>query len=424
MENGITYQQQYNAENRMYRVGVMSGDCDQPGTELSQVWEFVYDGNGDKVKQIYYNVNVTMTTYYYMGGMYEVENDGTTDTIQQYYSIGGMSIGMATDGEMSYFLTDHLGSIVAVTDDTGTLTSETRYTPFGEVRTDVDTISETDYGYTNQEVVSYIKLMFYQSRWYSPELGRFAQPDSIIAEPGSSQGYNRYSYVGNNPILYNDPKGYEKVIIYFGEYENRQDNESFMVAAQTQYKAMLAAGYSPSDIIVLQVGSDSEFLSAIKNSKEEEIEKIFVFSHGWGIDMDNSVHGGLQLGTGNIDQRQLTAEDLAGNEYLSNRFAEGSEIYLYACHTAQGTLPQALANAFNSKVYAFRQALKFFHVIQSPSGSVITPYEPPSTFTSSSSMVIMSPYLGPSFEDVFGDRDLNLVIPLCISPLVFVPSVE
>jgi hypothetical protein len=35
---------------------------------------------------------------------------------------------------MSYFLTDHLGSIVAVTDDTGTPTSETRYLPSRIVR--------------------------------------------------------------------------------------------------------------------------------------------------------------------------------------------------------------------------------------------------------------------------------------------------
>ncbi len=41
-------------------------------------------------------------------------------------------------------------------------------------------------------------------------MGRFAQPDPIIAEPGSSQGYNRYSYVGNNPINYIDPSGHLK----------------------------------------------------------------------------------------------------------------------------------------------------------------------------------------------------------------------
>lgn len=38
--------------------------------------------------------------------------------------------------------------------------------------------------------------MDYNARFYSPRLGRFTQPDTIV--PGmSSQAYNRYSYVNN-----------------------------------------------------------------------------------------------------------------------------------------------------------------------------------------------------------------------------------
>jgi len=37
-------------------------------------------------------------------------------------------------------------------------------------------------------------------------LGRFVQPDTII--PGGPQGLNRYSYVANNPVNFNDPTGH------------------------------------------------------------------------------------------------------------------------------------------------------------------------------------------------------------------------
>ena len=48
--------------------------------------------------------------------------------------------------------------------------------------------------------------MFYNARWYDPTLGRFAQADSIV--PGGVQGLDRYAYVNNNPLRYNDPTGH------------------------------------------------------------------------------------------------------------------------------------------------------------------------------------------------------------------------
>jgi hypothetical protein len=51
-------------------------------------------------------------------------------------------------------------------------------------------------------------LMDYNARFYSPMLGRFIQPDSMT--PDGPQGLNRYSYVSNNPVNFNDPTGHQK----------------------------------------------------------------------------------------------------------------------------------------------------------------------------------------------------------------------
>ena len=51
---------------------------------------------------------------------------------------------------LNYFLTDHLSGVVAVANASGTLVSQQRYMPFGQVRTDVGTITQTDFGYTGQ----------------------------------------------------------------------------------------------------------------------------------------------------------------------------------------------------------------------------------------------------------------------------------
>jgi RHS repeat-associated protein len=51
-------------------------------------------------------------------------------------------------------------------------------------------------------------IYHYQARFYSPKLGRFLNPDTIIPEFANPQTWNRYSYVYNNPIRYNDPTGH------------------------------------------------------------------------------------------------------------------------------------------------------------------------------------------------------------------------
>ena len=48
-------------------------------------------------------------------------------------------------------------------------------------------------------------------RIYDPQLGRFLSADLVIDGPINLQGYNRYSYVKNNPLSFNDPTGYYRL---------------------------------------------------------------------------------------------------------------------------------------------------------------------------------------------------------------------
>ncbi len=83
--------------------------------------------------------------------------------------------------------------------------------PFGEVRTEVGTISQTDFGYTGQRSISMLSIMDYIARMYDPAIGRFIQPDTIIPSPANPQSWNRYSYVLNNPVRYSDPSGHRMI---------------------------------------------------------------------------------------------------------------------------------------------------------------------------------------------------------------------
>jgi RHS repeat-associated protein len=132
----------------------------------------------------------------------------TGGAVKKYYSFAGQSIALRDATGLQYFLRDHLGSVLAVLGEDGTLIGEQRYLPFGEVRADVGSITQTDFGYTGQRYVAGLDLMDYHARFYSSSLGRFVQPDTIIPGAANPQSWNRYSYVSNNSIRYNDPTGH------------------------------------------------------------------------------------------------------------------------------------------------------------------------------------------------------------------------
>jgi len=50
--------------------------------------------------------------------------------------------------------------------------------------------------------------VYIYGRVYDYQSGRFLSVDPFISMPGSSQAYNPYSYVMNNPLSYTDPTGY------------------------------------------------------------------------------------------------------------------------------------------------------------------------------------------------------------------------
>ena len=151
----------------------------------------------------------------YFGGIYEVRKNAAnvvTGTTTYYPAGGAMRIEMYLPffpyyvNGLYYVLSDQLGSASVVTDSSGVVVGTQGYYPYGETRYTSGSLF-TDRLYTGQQENSYIKLMNYRSRWYDPAIGRFVSADSII--PNSSpQSLNRYSYVNNDPVNYNDPTGH------------------------------------------------------------------------------------------------------------------------------------------------------------------------------------------------------------------------
>ena len=122
--------------------------------------------------------------------------------------------------ELYYFHLDVMGSLVAITDESGILLESRNYDPWGKPRnpqTLAYTLSNpfggssssyTLRGYTFHEHYEMFDLINMNGRLYDNQIGQFINADPILADNENLQNYNRYSYVMNNPLKYTDPSGY------------------------------------------------------------------------------------------------------------------------------------------------------------------------------------------------------------------------
>jgi RHS repeat-associated protein len=127
----------------------------------------------------------------------------------------GLPAGLAPTA-ISYFNHDHLGSIVAITNEAGVVVERLAFDPWGKRRftngtpDTLDTLSGqlTHRGYTMHEHLEDMGIIHMNGRIYDPLIGRFMSADPYIQDASDLQSYNRYSYVRNNPMNLTDPSGY------------------------------------------------------------------------------------------------------------------------------------------------------------------------------------------------------------------------
>jgi len=145
-------------------------------------------------------------TYWPAGLGVEIDHNGTTNATTENWTHD-----------------DRLGSVTAITDQSGTMIEEMPYDAWGNRRplagTPV-TASAAGYaevvdnkGFTGQEELDQLGLVHLNGRIYDPFTGRFLSGDPEIQDPTHSQSYNRYTYVWNNPTNLTDPTGFDAATV-------------------------------------------------------------------------------------------------------------------------------------------------------------------------------------------------------------------
>ncbi|MEJ8638475.1 MULTISPECIES: RHS repeat-associated core domain-containing protein [Streptomyces] len=113
---------------------------------------------------------------------------------------GGTLNSMTTGGTSYYYLTDAIGSVVAVADESGAKVNAYSYSPRGVQRAGTSEQVPQPYRFAGgfQDPTG---LYHYAARYYDPNLGRFTSPDP------SGQEKNPYLYAEGDPVNRIDPTG-------------------------------------------------------------------------------------------------------------------------------------------------------------------------------------------------------------------------
>jgi len=195
----------YDGENKQTKV---------TDTSSNIVGEYVYDGDGKRVKKVVPNGETTIFVY-----------NANSNLVAEYSTI----VEPQATAKISYLTNDHLGSPRITTDALGQIISRRDFKPFGEE------ISRTGYGadvvrkkFTGYEKDDESSLNFAQARYQNSNVGRFTSPDEPLFDQweGKPQTWNLYVYALNNPLRITDPSGtghVDKDGKWVGDYDGEYD---------------------------------------------------------------------------------------------------------------------------------------------------------------------------------------------------------
>ncbi len=170
------------------------------------------------------------TKFYSEDGSYEVIKDNTTGKEKHILYIGGtpyesnivyLKNFTENSGSYKFLHKDYIGSILAITDEAGNKLEQRHFDSWGNfthlqigngaIITDKNIIDNTalllERGYTSHEHFAEVGIIHMNGRLYDPLLRRFLNADENIQDIFNTQNYNKYGYVLNNPLMFNDPSG-------------------------------------------------------------------------------------------------------------------------------------------------------------------------------------------------------------------------
>ena len=201
------------AENYTLKLEVDERSILRRAEVNGKVIDYVIDPSGRRVgKKI---SGVLAEGYIYKDQLNPIAKVNAQGSVLQSYTYLDKShvpAFMEANGKLYRYITDQLGSVIAVMDTaTGLFIQKLTYDAFGKVLSDTNPGFQP-FGFAGGLYDQDTKLVRFGARDYNPEIGRWMQKDPIGFAGGDT---NLYRYVGNNPVNFIDPRGTDTVAVGF-----------------------------------------------------------------------------------------------------------------------------------------------------------------------------------------------------------------
>jgi RHS repeat-associated protein len=214
-------------------VSIWSTEDDQPGvitTAGGRVDTLVYDATGQRALTLFDDQTREGSHYTVtLDDLFELQSDAfgvygppsARFTLRANGRVVGDVIRQGPTDPRSavFYLQDNVGTVVAEATSDGTVSARLRRDPFGNAFVGDPYLppdahggyldGTTDFGFGDHKFdLDDWGTVDMIARQYSPRLGRFLNPDTILAGVFDRRNHNPFAYVWNNPTTFNDPTGH------------------------------------------------------------------------------------------------------------------------------------------------------------------------------------------------------------------------
>ena len=208
--------------------------------------------------------------------------DGDNNIVPESFAIAGGRVKYDNGSwQTEYYITDHLGSVRAVTDANGNVLAEFDYTPYGELLTATDsTATGTDHLFTGKEQQSKLgvsELYDSQARFMGTD-GRFTSIDPLAEK---YYHLSPYAYCAGDPVNLVDPDG-RKIIIDDGtkyytwkKIDNQwgfYDNDNKIYSGDLEY----INEYSNALMVLLNTNTGHDIVTTLVNDEDFVVELLYI----------------------------------------------------------------------------------------------------------------------------------------------------